>query len=63
MQIPREMVLEQLRSRGDYEATERAEQELPEKLDSDEHRELLERYGVDPNEFEEDFGGQSPAVG
>jgi F0F1-type ATP synthase membrane subunit b/b' len=63
MQIPREMVLERLRDRGDLEAVERAEQELPEKVDTERHRDLLERYGFEPGQVGDNFGGQAPAVG
>jgi hypothetical protein len=46
--IPKELVVEQIRSRGDAEVTTRAEQELPEKLDPDRDADLLRRFDVDP---------------
>jgi hypothetical protein len=63
MLVPREMVVEQLRSRGDFEAAERAERELGEKVDIDQDAELLAELKVDAQRLEDDFGGQSPAVG
>jgi hypothetical protein len=61
--IPREMVVEQIRFRGDAEATTRAEQELPEKIDHERDAELLRQFGLDPAALVEDFSGQSPEVG
>jgi hypothetical protein len=63
MNIPRELVVEQIRSRGDAEATTRAEQELPEKVDPDRDADLLRRFDVDPAGLVETFSGQSPEVG
>ena len=48
MNIPKELVVEQIRSRGEAEVTSRAEQELPEKVDPDRDAELLRRFDVDP---------------
>jgi hypothetical protein len=61
--IPKELVMEQIRSRGDAEVTTRAERELPEKLDPDRDADLLRRFDVDPAALLEGFGGQSPEVG
>ena len=63
MLVPKQMVVEQLRSRGDFEAAERAERELGEKVDTDQDAELLAALYVDTEQFEDDLGGQSPAVG
>jgi hypothetical protein len=63
MQIPREMVLERIRSDHPADVAERAERELPEKVDTEDDRELLESYGLDPAALEEDHGGQAPNVG
>ena len=63
IQIPKEQVVQQVRSRGDADATSRAEQELPDKVDPERDAELLRGFGVDPSELVEQFRGQSPAVG
>jgi hypothetical protein len=57
------MVVEQVRFRGDAEATDRAERELPEKVDPERDAELLRGFGLDPAALVEDFSGQSPEVG
>jgi hypothetical protein len=61
--IPRELVVEQIRARGDAQVTARAERELPEKVDPDRDAELLRGFDVDPGSLAEGFGGQSPEVG
>lgn len=63
MDIPREMVIQAIRSRGDFDAADRAESELPEKVDTEQDAELLRRFSLDPRELEEQFGDQAPNVG
>ena len=63
MNIPKELVVERVRARGDAGVTERAERELPDKVDTDRDAELLRGFDVDPAELVELFGGQAPGVG
>jgi hypothetical protein len=63
MLLPKHMIVEQLRARGDFEAAERADRELGEKVDTEQDASLLEELKVDARKLEDDFGGQSPAVG
>jgi hypothetical protein len=63
MLLPKTMIVEQLRARGDFDAAERADRELDEKVDTDRDAKLLEELKVDPERLEDDFGGQSPAIG
>jgi hypothetical protein len=63
MLLPKTMIVEQLRARGDHEAAERADRELAEKVDTEDDAKLLDEFGVDTGKLENDFGGQSPAVG
>ena len=63
MDIPREMVIQAIRSKGDFEAADRAEEELPEKVDTEQDASLLERFSLDPGQLEEQFGDQAPNVG
>jgi hypothetical protein len=63
MLIPKTMVVEQLRARGDTDAAERADSELGEKVDTDQDAGLLSELQVDAAKLAEDFDGQSPAVG
>ncbi len=63
MLLPREMVVERLRARGDLDGAERAERELGEKVDTEGDADLLAELGVDASELEDEFEGQGPAVG
>jgi hypothetical protein len=63
MLLPKAMIVEQLRSRGDADAAERADRELGEQVDTEHDVDLLAALDVDVERLEEDFGGQSPAVG
>jgi hypothetical protein len=63
MNIPKELLVSQVRARGDADATARAEQDLPEKIDPDRDAELLRGFDLDPAALVETFGGQSPEVG
>ena len=56
-------MVSQVRARGDADATARAEQDLPEKIDPDRDADLLRRFDLDPAALAETFGGQSPEVG
>jgi hypothetical protein len=63
MQLPREMIVERLRGRGEYDASERAARELPERVDTERDAELLSRFDLNPQELADEFGGQAPSVG
>ena len=63
MNIPKELVVSQVRARGDAATTVRAEQDLPEKVDPDRDADLLRSFDLDPATLVETFSGQSPEVG
>jgi hypothetical protein len=51
MQFPREQILELIRSRGDQDKAGQAEAELPEQVDTERGRGLLDRFGIDPQQL------------
>jgi hypothetical protein len=53
MQIDKEFVLDELRKAGKDEHVQHAIQELPDKVDHNEHAALLERFGLDPGKLAE----------
>jgi hypothetical protein len=57
MEIPKEKVLELLRSRGDQDQADQADKELPDKVDPERDSGLLSKFGVDPSELLGKFGG------
>lgn len=57
MEIPKEKILELLRSRGDQDKAEQADQELPDQVDPERDSGLLSKFGVEPSELLGKFGG------
>ena len=57
MQIPKDQILEFLRSRGDNDKASQAEGELPDQVDTEQHAGLLEKYGIDPQDLISKLGG------
>ncbi len=62
MDVPKTMVVERIHSRSGAEMADRADKELPEKIDLDADAELLSKYDIDPDELRGEFGGQAPAA-
>ena len=48
MQIPKEKILELLRSRGDDDKASKADSELPDQVDTEKHSGKLDKLGIDP---------------
>lgn len=46
MQIPKDKILEMIRSRDDHDLAGQAEQELPEQVDTDKDKGLLDKFGL-----------------
>ena len=57
MQLDKSMILNLLRQRGDQQAVDQADQQLPDQVDTDQHADLLERFGLDPKELLSRFTG------
>jgi hypothetical protein len=53
MHIDKELVLDELRKQGKNEHVQKALQELPEKIDHNEHAAELEKLGLDPGKLVE----------
>lgn len=56
MEIPKEKIIELLKERGEHGKAAEAEQELPDKVDHEEHAGLLEKHGIDPKDALGKFG-------
>jgi hypothetical protein len=59
MQIDKQQIIEMIRSRGDQGQADQAEQELPEQVDTDQHADLLSKFGIDLG----DLGGLAGGLG
>lgn len=57
MQIDKDMILNLLRQRGDTQQADQAAQELPNSVDTDRDAGLLERFGLNPQDLMQQFGG------
>jgi len=51
MQLDKQFVLEELKKAGQDQHVQRAIQELPDKIDHDQHAQLLEKFGLDPGKL------------
>jgi hypothetical protein len=51
VQIPKEQILEFLRSRGDQQQADQAQSELPDQVDTEQHGDLLAKFGINPQEL------------
>ncbi len=63
MEIPKAIIVERIRSRSGAEKANQADNELPDKVDSENDAELLRKYDLDPDELRDEFRGQSPEAG
>jgi predicted PhzF superfamily epimerase YddE/YHI9 len=64
MQIDKGTILDLLRERGQQDQASQAEQELPDQVDTEQHADLLQRFGLDPQELLQRFmgGGGMPKL-
>lgn len=62
MNIPKDKILELIRSKSGGEKADQAQGELPDQVDTDndEHKSLLSKFGVDPSEL---GGGMGSKLG
>ena len=49
-----------MNSRGDEAKASEASRELPDKVDTDQHGDLLAKYGINPKELLDKLGGGLP---
>ena len=57
MQIDKAQIIEMLRQQGKNDQADQADQELPDQVDTDQHADLLQRFGLDPMELLGRFAG------
>jgi hypothetical protein len=57
MNIDKEQILQLLRSQGDEDKAQQADQELPGEVDTDRDAGLLSKFGLDPMELVKKLGG------
>jgi hypothetical protein len=57
MKIDRQHIIDFLRNRGDQDKADRAQSELPEQVDTDQHADKLSQLGVDIRNLGAGAGG------
>jgi predicted PhzF superfamily epimerase YddE/YHI9 len=57
VQLDKNMILDLLRERGQQDQASQAEQELPDQVDTDQHANLLQKFGLDPQDLVQKFMG------
>jgi hypothetical protein len=57
MNIDKDQILQLLRSQGDDDKAQQADQELPGQVDTDRDAGLLSKFGLDPSELVKKLGG------
>jgi uncharacterized protein YidB (DUF937 family) len=62
MQIPKDKIVEMLQHQGKDDQVDQAKQELPDQVDTDQHSDLLQKFGLNPQELLSKFGGDIPAL-
>jgi hypothetical protein len=50
VKIDKQQIVELLRERGEHDKAAQAEQQLPQQVDHEEHSDLLNQLGVEPQE-------------
>lgn len=63
MEIPKEKILELLRSKGQDDKAAQADSELPEQVDTDQHADKLKSLGIDPGDLAGSLGGLGGKLG
>jgi len=63
MQLDKDQVIDFIREHGHSDKVEGAKQELPEKVDTDQHGDLLEKYGANPKDLLGKLGGLGGITG
>jgi hypothetical protein len=58
MEIPKEKILDLLREKGADDKAERAAEQLPDHVDPEQHREQLEKLGINPDDLLGGIGGR-----
>jgi hypothetical protein len=58
VELDKNQILDFLREQGKSDQVSQAEQELPDHVDTDQHADLLQRFGINPQELLQKFMGR-----
>jgi len=51
VEIDKQQIIQMLRDQGDHDKAQQAEQQLPDKVGHEQHKDMLEQFGVNPQEL------------
>jgi F0F1-type ATP synthase membrane subunit b/b' len=51
MKIDKQQIIDMLRDQGENDKAQKAQQELPDKVDTDQHQDLLQQFGINTQEL------------
>lgn len=51
MAFDKQQILELLKSRGDHQQAQQADEEMPDQIDPDQHSDLLSKYGINATQL------------
>ena len=51
MQIDKQQILDLLREQGKHDQAKQAHRDLPDRVDTDQHSDMLEKLGLDPQDL------------
>jgi hypothetical protein len=63
MQIPKDQILQLLRSRGENQKADEADGQLPDQVDTEQHAGIRQKLGIDPQELLGSLGGGAGGIG
>jgi hypothetical protein len=62
MEIPKDKILDLMREQGKDDQVGQAQQELPDQVDPEKHSDLLQKFGIDPQDVLSKLGGNIPGL-
>ena len=63
MELDKQQIIDHLRSSGDDDKADKAASELPAKVDTDQHSDLLGKLGINPGDLMGKLGGMTGKIG
>ncbi len=63
MQLNKQQIIEFLKSRGDHDQAQQADNELPDQVDTDQHAGLLSKIGLSADDLPGGLGGLGGKLG
>ena len=57
MEIDKSQIIEMLKSQGDDDKASQADSQLPDQVDPEQHADLLQKFGLDPQDLIGKLGG------